>query len=103
MFVGSLFAQTQKSEKEVIDEWTNFAKTAVFENGKLKSVRIPVSGEGEKLLIFEYSEDDKSFTVIDEKGKRIKILLDNNRKISSVIFPNGSGAVYSWTQAPNGY
>jgi hypothetical protein len=59
--------------------------------------------EGEKTLNFEYGDNEKGLSVVDEKGKRLKIFLTSDKKISSIIFSNGRKADFSWIQAPNGF
>jgi len=53
--------------------------------------------------MFEFAEDGKSFALIDETGKRINVMLDEDNKISSMSFPNQRKAVFNWKQATNGY
>lgn len=105
MLAGTFFAQVQKN-KDVESEWKNiFSKaneSAVFEDGKIKTLKLPIPDEGEKLLTFKHI-DDKSFSIVDEKGKRFKIFLDESKKISSIIFPNGEKGVFNWKLTPNGY
>lgn len=82
---------------------TRAIETSVFENGRLQSLRIRLPNNEERLIKFEYpAKDEKSYTMIDN-GLRIQVVLDDNRKISSIVFPNGRSAFYDWVLAPNGY
>jgi hypothetical protein len=78
------------------------SESAKFENGRIKSLRIQLPNFSERLVTFEYAGDDRSFTMVDA-GRRITVLLDKDRRISAVIFPNGKRAEFSWTRAANGY
>lgn len=75
VFTGSLFAQVQRNERDIETEQDNIVtkanESAIFENGKMKSVRLAIPNEGEKTLSFGYAEDDKSFTIVDEKAKEL--------------------------------
>lgn len=82
---------------------TRAIETSVFESGKLRSVRIRLSGGEERLIKFEYpTKDGKSYTMIDQ-GVRIHVLLDDDRRISSMVFPDGKTAFFDWILAANGY
>jgi hypothetical protein len=98
----SIFAQTQEDFQKQLEKTIDLAsKTATFENGKIKSVKIFVNGEGEKLLNFEHAADGKSFTIIDDQNKRIQVFLDKNQ-ISSVKMPDGGEATYKYTENSDG-
>jgi hypothetical protein len=87
---------------DVLNTISKAKDTAVFENGRLKSLRIRLPKTEEQLVTFEYPGDDKSFTMVTA-GRRITVLLDHDRRISAVIFPDGKRAEFSWALAPNGY
>jgi len=87
-------------------EWQNvFLKaneSAVFENGKLQSLRLKLPKDLERYLTFEHAVDGRSFTIVED-GRRIVVVLDDQRRISTIIFPNGKKALFEWKQQPNGY
>ena len=76
--------------------------TAVVENGKLRSLKISLPGDRERSLTFEHSNDDRSFTMVDG-SQRIHVVLDDLRRISEIIFPNGKRVEYDWAMTPTGY
>lgn len=81
---------------------TKAVDTAVFENGRVRSIRITLPNDRERLLTFEHAEDQRSFTISDA-GRKIRVVLDDLRRISEVIFPDGKKAKFEWVKAPTGY
>lgn len=104
--VGSHAQEGGKDPNVIAAEWqavmTKAMDSAVVENGKVRSLKITLPNDRERLLTLEHAEDNRSFTIVDE-GRRIRVLLDEARRISEVIFPNGKKARFAWAMAPNGY
>lgn len=87
-------------------EWQNVFlqanESAVLENGKLQSLRLKLPKDRERYLTFEHAVDGRSFTIVED-GRRIVVVLDDQSRISTIIFPNGKKALFEWKQQPNGY
>lgn len=87
-------------------EWQNVFlqanESAVFENGKLQALRLKLPKDRERYLTFEHAVDGRSFTIVED-GRRTVVVLDDQRRISTIIFPNGKKALFEWVQQPNGY
>ena len=104
VFTSSLSAQVQKTQensksqedfKEGLGKiFSSANETAIFDNGKVSFLKIPITDQGEKLLTFIYAEDAKSFTMTDEKGVNLQVFLGNDKRIESIIMPNGKRAVW---------
>jgi len=71
-------------------------ETAVFNNGKIVSLRQTIPGVGEKLFSFTHSEDGKPFTLTDEEGISLHISLFKDSKIQSIEMPNGEIYTVNW-------
>jgi hypothetical protein len=93
----SLFAQQENFQKQLEKTIDLADRTATFENGKIKSVKILVDGEGEKLINFEHSTDGRSFTIIDEHNARIQVFSEKG-KISSIKMPDSGQAIFQYVQ-----
>lgn len=76
--------------------------TAVIQNGKLRSLKISLPGDRERWLTLEHSSDDRSFAIIED-GRKIRVVLDDSRRISEIVFPNGRSLKYEWVMTPSGY
>ena len=81
---------------------TKAVDAAVFENGKIRSLKVALPNDRERLLTFEHADDQRSFTIVDE-GRRIVVKLNEYGRISGVIFPSGKKAVFDWLMMPTGY
>src|SRR5688572_17781096 len=57
--------------------------TAVIENGKIRSLKLTVPNDRERLLLFEHAEDGKSFTIVDD-GRKIVVFFDELHRISEI-------------------
>jgi len=100
----SSYAQSQESFQKQIEEMVALAEqTATFENGKIKTVKILVPGEGEKLITFEHASDGKSFNIIDDQNQKIQVFLVDKNQIGSVKMPNGAEAVFVYKETSNGF
>ncbi|HKP71144.1 MAG TPA: hypothetical protein VJV05_17790 [Pyrinomonadaceae bacterium] len=105
--IGSV-AQSPSTSRD--QEATKFAsvimravETSVFENGRLRSVKIRLPNSDEKLITLEYpTNEDLTFTLIED-ARRTQVFLDKDRRISSIVFSDGKRAEYDWALAPSGY
>ena len=77
-------------------------ESAVYEDGKIRSIKMKLPGDRERLLTFEHAEDGRSFTMIDA-GLKVVVRLNEYGRISEVISPNGKRAVFEWLMMPTGY
>lgn len=77
-------------------------ESAVFENGKIQSLRLTLPKDRERFLTFEHAEDGRSFTIV-EGGRRTLVVLDSQRRISEITFPDGKKAAFEWVKGPNGF
>lgn len=112
VFTHSLSAQSQKTQEstesrdEFKGQWEKIFSsanaTAMFNDGKVGFIKIPVPNEGEKFFTFEHSKDEKSFILTDEKGLKLQIFLGKDKRIQSIIMPDGKRAVFNWKQVSNG-
>lgn len=104
--IGSQAQTASRDIKAESAEWQNVLakanESAVSENGKLQSLRLTLPKDHERYLTFEHAKDGRSFTIL-ENGLRIVVVLDELRRISSIVYPNGKKALFEWVQAPNGY
>ena len=76
--------------------------TAVIHKGKIRSLKLNLPNDRERLLLFEHLEDGKSFTVVDE-GRKIVVFFDELRRISEILLPDGKRARFEWAMAPSGH
>ncbi len=87
-------------------EWQNVlaraSESAVLENGKIQSMRLALPGDRERFLTFEHSKDGRSFTILED-GRRTHVVLDDQRRISAITYPDGKKAAFEWVQGPNGF
>lgn len=81
---------------------TKAIDSAVYENGKIRSVKVSLPNDRERLLTLEHSKDGRSFTMIDE-GRKVVVLLNEYGRISEIIFPNSKKAVFEWLMMPTAY
>lgn len=105
VFGSSLLAQDQntqdfKAQWERIFSRAN--ETAVFENGKITSLKQPILNGGEKHFSFIHAEDGKSFTLTDENGLGLQVFLYEDRRIQSIVMPNGEKVDVTWKQTSSG-
>lgn len=77
-------------------------ESAVYEDGKIRSFKVNLPGDRERLLTFEHAKDGRSFTMIDGRLK-VVVLLNEYGRISEVLFPNGKRVVFDWLMMPTGY
>ena len=86
--------------RKIID---NSIKTSTVEDGVLKNFRVQVPNTTtEKVVTVEQGLDKRSFTMY-EGGRQIKVALEEDGRISSIVFPDGRQAIFSWKMMPNGY
>lgn len=78
------------------------SESAIFDNGKLQSLRLHLPKDRERYLTFEHAKDGRSFTIVED-GRRTIVVLDDKRRISTIIFPDGKKAVFEWVLGPNGF
>lgn len=112
LFGNSFLAQDQKTqeqpnnEENLMKQWEKIFSTAnesaIFENGKVIFLKQPISNEGEKLFSFIHAEDGKSFVLTDEKGIKLPVALYNDKRIQSIVMPNGEKVVINWKQTSSG-
>lgn len=76
--------------------------SAIYKDGKIRSLKLGLPNDRERLLTFEHSKDGRSFTIIDE-DKRIAVMLNEYGRISEVVFPNGKRAKFEWIMMSTGY
>lgn len=81
---------------------TKAVDTAVYENGQIRSLRITLPNDRERLLTFEHTDDQRSL-IINDEGRKTRVVFDDLRRISEVVFPDGKKAKYEWVKAPTGY
>lgn len=102
--IASHAQQAQTDVKAETAEWQNAftraIESATFENGKLGSIRLSLPNDRERYLTFEHSQDGRSFTILED-GRRTVVFIDDQRRITSMVFPDGKKAVFEWTQGPN--
>jgi hypothetical protein len=77
-------------------------ESAIFEDGKIRSIRLTLPKDRERFLTFEHAKDGQSFTIIED-GRRTLVVFDDQRRISTVTFPDGKTAAFEWVQGPNGF
>ncbi len=89
-----------KKEKIVENQWEKFFasanESAIFNDGKVVFMKLPTDNGREKSFTFEHAKDGRSFVMIDESGIRLQVFLNKNKRISSVIMPNGEKAIFNW-------
>jgi hypothetical protein len=87
-------------------EWQNVlakaSESAVLEDGKIQSMRLNLPNDPERVLSFEHSKDGRSFTILED-GRRTHVVLDDQRRISAITYPDGKKAAFEWVQGPNGF
>ncbi|MCU0240686.1 MAG: hypothetical protein MUC29_14695 [Pyrinomonadaceae bacterium] len=76
-------------------------RTAVLENGKLKSVRLPIPNVGERLFTFEWASDGRSFTMVSDNGERTQIFFNEKNEIQSMRLPDGENVTINWSIIEN--
>jgi len=112
LFAGTLSAQVQNNRRdndsqEVKLQWEKiFAsanETAIFDNEKLSFVKLPISNDEVKLFTFDHAEDGKSFTLIDENAIRLQVSTGEDKRIQSIVMPDGKKAIFHWKQNSNGH
>lgn len=99
--------QAQNGSGEITQEqweklFSSANESAVLDNGKISFLKLAIPNEGEKQFSFTHSEDGKSFTLIDETGLRLGVFLYDDKRIQSVIMPNGEKIVFNWKQVSTG-
>lgn len=77
-------------------------ESAVFEDGKIRSLRLTLPKDRERFLTFEHAKDGQSFTMIED-GRRTLVVFDDQHRISTITFPDGKKAAFEWVQGPNGF
>lgn len=93
----SASAQSQEDLQKLVANVQETAKrTAIYENNKLKSLSLPIPGEGEMNFTFEWAASGNSFTLISEDNERIQIFYNEKNQIQSMVFPDGSTATLNW-------
>ncbi|HUR98222.1 MAG TPA: hypothetical protein VMZ26_09185 [Pyrinomonadaceae bacterium] len=102
-----LHAQTARGDIKVgTAEWQNVLakanESAVFENGKLRSLRLTLPNDRERYLTFEHAKDGRSFTIVEDGRRTVTVQLDDQRRISDITFPNGKKVVFEWVQTADG-
>ncbi len=111
LFGETLLAQTKKTHSDDGKQITkmqleNFFssanESAILDKGKVSFLKLPISNEGEKLFSFTYAEDERSFNITDEKGLKLQVFLSEDRRIQSVVMPNGKKVNIKWIQNSSG-
>jgi hypothetical protein len=104
--IGTRAQTATKDFKAQTTEWQNVLakanESAVFENGKIQSLRLALPKDRERFLTFEHAEDGQSFTIVEE-GRRTLVVFDSQRRISTITFPDGKKAAFEWVKGPNGF
>jgi hypothetical protein len=104
--IGTQAQTAARDIKAQTAEWQNVLskanESAVFEDGKIQSMRLTLPKDRERFLTFEHSKDGRSFTILED-GRRTLVVLDDQRRISAITYPDGKKAALEWVQGPNGF
>lgn len=93
-FAESGFAQTSEEWQAI---FARARETAVFENGKIRSVSFTIPGGPAKTFNFEHSQDGNSVTIVDEENYEVEVFFDQQKRISRIMLPENGEAEFIWS------
>jgi hypothetical protein len=94
--------QLTKEAEELRNVIDYSIKTSTFENGKLTSFRVRTPNDIEKVISVVQGDDKRSFTMFDQ-GRATKVAVEEDGRLSSMVFPNGKRLDFEWVMMSNGY
>ncbi len=97
---GVVLAQTLQDQMDSMVD--RALETATYENGVLKSARLQIPFDTERLFTFDSSPDGKSLTITDDSGVSVQIIQDSGSRISALVLPQGVLASFKWNQSTSG-